>query len=113
VLAVPPVEDGIDHWSSLLEEVKAPADLIPALACGRPELLCLVAPRAMTVEESGAMVNLVRVLLETNQHLQARCASHAGKWAEMRAEAAVARDALRRITDALEERPLGAEEEDR
>lgn len=56
-------------WNEFTEEVVLPAELTPAISSGRPELLNL-ARRDMTAEEVGQVLNLVRVLIDTNQALQ-------------------------------------------
>lgn len=60
----------LDNWNQFTEEVKVPAELLPALMSGRTELLKLVPPRALTAEEAAAMYKLVAVLMETNAALK-------------------------------------------
>jgi hypothetical protein len=63
----------LEHWTQLLDEVHVSRDLLLPLACCRPELITLVERRAITPEEHGALLGLVRVLLETNASLQDTC----------------------------------------
>lgn len=56
-------------WSSLLEEVQVPGDIALAIQTNRPQLLAL-AKRPMDAEEVGMLLNLMRVLMNTNQALR-------------------------------------------
>lgn len=83
----------LEHWTSLLEDVKVPLDLLPALACARPELISLAKPRKLSAAECAAFLHLVRVLLETNVSLQERCTMLYGMAVAIDREAAVLKDA--------------------
>ena len=63
----------IGDWTALAEEVHVPGDLLPALMANRAELLMLV-KRPMNADEVGQVLNVLRVLMTTNQTLQQRCA---------------------------------------
>lgn len=69
---------GLDDWNAYAESVDVPGELFPALMTGRPELLALLQPRAMTAEEVGKLYKLISVLVRTNQLLQqhARAVAH-------------------------------------
>jgi hypothetical protein len=62
----------IADWTALAEEVPVPGELLPALMANRVELLTL-AQRPMNTEEVGKVLNILRVLMNTNQALQQRC----------------------------------------
>lgn len=64
---------GFRDWASLVEEVNLPQDLAFALVTQRPELLKIWKKRAFTLDESAAVVNTLRVYVETNAILQAHC----------------------------------------
>lgn len=63
----------LDSWNSLVEEVSVPGDIGVAIMTGRSELLCLV-NREMSKEEVASVMNLIKVLMETNRELQAHSA---------------------------------------
>ncbi len=56
-------------WASFSEPLDVPADIGAALITGRPELLTL-ASRDMKKEEVSRLLNVLRVLMETNQLLK-------------------------------------------
>jgi hypothetical protein len=58
------------NWNDLTEEVKAPQTVMLAMMTARPELLKLAPKQAATEEETAALYNVIRVLMETNQELQ-------------------------------------------
>src|SRR5215471_8637335 len=60
----------LDSWSSYIEEIKVPQDMLPALLTNRPELLKLIQPRALTIEEAATIYKLVATLIETNMALK-------------------------------------------
>jgi hypothetical protein len=60
----------LDSWSSFVEALQVPNDLAVALMTGRPELLKLALPRALTVEECAVLYKLLGGLLETNAALR-------------------------------------------
>jgi len=60
----------LDNWNSFIEEISVPGDMAPALLTGRPELLRIVQPRPLTIEECAAIYKLVMVLIETNMALR-------------------------------------------
>ena len=68
------INEKMRSWSSLVEEVKVANDIGVALATGRPELMKLVRPRAISEEESKHLFHLIAVLIETNQLLQKHAA---------------------------------------
>lgn len=55
----------LDSWNSFVRELPLPAEIMPALQTGRPELLVLAQPRPMNADEVGAMFKLVGGLIET------------------------------------------------
>lgn len=56
-------------WASFSEPLDVPADIGAALITGRPELLTL-SSRDMKKEEVARLLNVLRVLMETNQLLK-------------------------------------------
>lgn len=61
----------LDSWSSFVEELKLPSEIFPAIMTGRPELLRIAQPRAITAEEHAAYLALIAGLIETNAALRA------------------------------------------
>jgi hypothetical protein len=59
-------------WNLLTEDVSAPPEIAIAISTGRPELCrpTLGKDRGFNPEETRMAVNVIRVLLETNQALQ-------------------------------------------
>lgn len=64
------VKTKLESWAAFVEAVDVPSDIYPALQTGRPELLKLANPRALTQEECAKLYQLLAVLIETNQALQ-------------------------------------------
>jgi hypothetical protein len=60
----------LDDWSSFIEELQVPGDIAPALITGRPEMLRAVQPRALTAEETAALIKVLGGLIETNNALR-------------------------------------------
>lgn len=60
----------LDGWEAYVRELDLPIELMPALMTGRPELLMLLKPRAMTEEEVRKLYQLIGTLMETNFALQ-------------------------------------------
>lgn len=60
-------------WASFSEPLDVPADIGAALITGRSELLTL-ASRDMKKEEVARLLNVLRVLMETNQLLKEHAA---------------------------------------
>jgi hypothetical protein len=61
----------LDNRNSFTEEVQAPGAVGVALSTGRIELLKLYNPTApISADEAKKLVNIIRVLIETNQALQ-------------------------------------------
>lgn len=56
--------------NELIQATDFPADIAPAFAAGRPELLALAQPRAMDADEVGKLYKIIQVLAETNMALQ-------------------------------------------
>lgn len=72
-------------WSSVTEEVTLPPELAAAFATGRPELIKLAQPRALTEEECKAVYHAMAVFILTNQALQGhaqRVAHLANLWTD-------------------------------
>lgn len=57
------------NWNDLAEELQIPSDFVPAMAASRPELLMLI-DRALSREETQSVLNLIRVLMITNENLR-------------------------------------------
>lgn len=60
-------------WASFSEPIDVPADIGAALMTGRAELLSIAA-RPMDKEEVRKLLNVLRVLMETNQLLKEHAA---------------------------------------
>jgi hypothetical protein len=69
----------LDGWSSFVETLSLPQDVYPALLTGRPELLRLVQPRALSADEAGKLLKALGVLIETNMALR----EHAEQMAQL------------------------------
>jgi hypothetical protein len=68
-----------------VDELKIPAELYPALATGRPELIKLAAPRDLTATEAEALYKIIGCLIETNVALRehaAQLAVFVGQWSD-------------------------------
>lgn len=61
---------GLRGLGEFIETVEVPSDLAPAIATGRPELLALARPRALTEDECAKVYKLLSVLIRTNWALQ-------------------------------------------
>jgi hypothetical protein len=68
----------LDSWTSFVDTLKAPSDIFPALVANRPELLALVQQRALTAEEHGVYLALIKGLMDTNQALREHAQQVAG-----------------------------------
>jgi hypothetical protein len=60
----------LQGWNQFTADMLVPAEFGAALITGRPELLRLVPPTALTAEQTKALYNLVATLIETNTELQ-------------------------------------------
>ena len=60
----------LESWTSFVESINVPGDILPALMTGRPELLRIVKGRALTADECTAIYKLVSVLIDTNMALR-------------------------------------------
>lgn len=69
----------LDAWNAFVEEMKVPGDIYPALASGRPELIKLVQPRALTADEAKVLFDIIASLIGTNIALR----EHAEKVAQL------------------------------
>jgi hypothetical protein len=69
--------------ASLTEDVAMPPEFVAAFVTGRPELVKLVRPRALTEEECKSLYNAMAVLIQTNaaliEHAQ-RLATSVDQW---------------------------------
>lgn len=57
-------------WTQYCEELQAFPELAPALMAGRPDLVRLMQPRAMSEAECRMFIELVAILIATNATLQ-------------------------------------------
>jgi hypothetical protein len=57
-------------WNSLTETAQVPGPLAAAFATGRPELIRLAAPQALSADECRALYEFIGILLATNRELQ-------------------------------------------
>lgn len=75
----------LDRWTSLVEEIKVPGDMYPALASGRPELIKLIQPRDLSAEEAKVLFDIIASLIGTNialrEHAQ-QLAQFTDNWTE-------------------------------
>lgn len=71
-------------WNELTEEVAAPTAVAVALSTGRPEMLKLAPKGPSSAEETAALYNIIRVLMDTNQELQNHSKSLADRMADLR-----------------------------
>lgn len=78
------IQAKIGKWNDFVRELQVPADIVPAMATGRLELLKLARPRALTEDECAVFYQLIGGLLETNQALQQHSSLIAGMAAEVR-----------------------------
>lgn len=60
----------LDSWSAFVKDCAVPADLYPALATARPELIALAGARDMTALEVATLYKLIASLMETNMVLK-------------------------------------------
>jgi hypothetical protein len=60
----------LDSWNSFCEELHVPSDIYLALMTNRPELMRLVQPRALTIDECAVLYKLIGGLMETNAALR-------------------------------------------
>jgi hypothetical protein len=70
-------------WADLVEEVTLPAGISIAVSAGRPELL-RASVRPMDADEVKMVLDLVRVLMETNSQLQQHAISVAQEAKDIR-----------------------------
>lgn len=75
----------LDAWTAFVDEMKVPSDIYPALASGRPELIELIQPRALTAEEAKPLFAIIATLIGTNfalrQHSE-QLAAFTHNWAD-------------------------------
>ena len=79
------VHEKLDAWNAFTEAMNVPSEFYPALQTGRTELLKLVQARPLTADECQQVFNMIRILIETNQALQAHASELANQveiWAE-------------------------------
>src|SRR4051812_34789126 len=69
----------LDNWTAFVNEMTVPADIYPALASGRPELIKIIQPRELTAAEAKALFDIVGTLIETNMALR----EHAERLAQL------------------------------
>lgn len=60
----------LDNWTELVDEIKVPAEIYPALMSGRPELIKLIQPRDLTADESKVLFDIIGTLIKTNTALR-------------------------------------------
>lgn len=56
----------LDSWTSFVEDLQVPQEMLPALMTGRGELLCLLEGRDMSKDEVKKLLTLIATLMETN-----------------------------------------------
>jgi hypothetical protein len=60
------IQEVMRRCNDFVREAKVPAELVPALSTGRPELVCLAKPRDLKADEVKVLYDLIGVLAETN-----------------------------------------------
>jgi hypothetical protein len=60
----------LDSWTAFVDPVDVPGDFYPALASGRPELIKLIQPRALSADETKALFQIIASLIGTNMALR-------------------------------------------
>jgi hypothetical protein len=64
------IQSRMRNWNDFITALNVPAEFIPGLSTGRIELLKLVQPRAMSIEECRVLYDLIFGLVETNNVLR-------------------------------------------
>lgn len=75
----------LNSYTSFTEALHFPADFLPAVLSGRPELLRVATPRAMSTEEVATLYTLLAGLMDTNMVLRTHAqevAKAVGIWKE-------------------------------
>lgn len=88
----------LDAWTAFVDEMRVPGDMYPALASGRPELIKLIQPRALTAEEAKPLFDIIASLIGTNMALR----EHAEQLALFTHNWATAFTALRSVGERIE-----------
>ena len=89
----------LDCWTAFIEEMQVPREIALAIHTGRPELLALAKPRALSEAECKILYDLIGNLIRTNVALR----QHAEHTATMVENWATAFKGLRRIGDDIVE----------
>lgn len=63
-------ECDLDDFTSFARVLNVPAEMVPAVMAGRPELMSLAKPRPLTQEDCRILYEMVGNLLETNAQLR-------------------------------------------
>lgn len=75
----------LDGWNAFVDDILVPGDIYPALASGRPELIKLIQPRALSADEAKVLFDIIASLIGTNmalrEHAQ-RVAQFTDNWAD-------------------------------
>lgn len=65
------IEKGrLESWTSFVEALEVPTELLPAMMTNRAELVKLVVPHAQTANEHAVYLKLIAGLIETNSALR-------------------------------------------
>lgn len=64
------LECKLDSWNAFIEDMNVPSDIYTALASGRPELIALIRPRALTADEAKPLFAIIASLIGTNMALR-------------------------------------------
>lgn len=75
----------LDAWTAFVNEMQVPGDIYPALASGRPELIALIQPRALSADEAKPLFDIIASLIGTNMALREHAeqlALFAHNWAD-------------------------------
>jgi hypothetical protein len=67
-------ESKLRSWRGFVAALDVPGEIAPAVQTGRPELIRLAKPRALTEGEAGALYGVIAGLIDTNQALQQHAA---------------------------------------
>lgn len=104
-------EGHLKNWMDYTKDVKAPAQVIAALTTGRAELLRLGTPRALSIDETRDIYDLITTLVETNMALQKHAQSLAQLAQSMRQSIRGIANQIDQMDDFANFRPSGDPED--
>ncbi len=98
----------VRNWSELPEDVSLPADFAAALVTGRSELLKIVTPRTLSVDECRALYHAFGVMIEHNMLLRRHCEEVAKITDNMAGTIAGVQSVIRQIQQFANFKTIGA-----